>query len=493
MLEPELRIEIDRLWDKFWAGGLPNPVVAIDQMNLLLFLRRLEDLDAQRLARGKGRQDGYESIFSGEAEECRWSWWSNLPAQQMYDHVQQVVIPWMRRFGQERGGATSNLVRDASLVIPSAPLLSEAVATIDRLRISDRNVDVQGDIYEYMLLQLQTAGQLGQFRTPRHVIRAIVEMVDPKIGESVFDPACGTGGFLIGAHQHVLAAGTSPEFIQYDEAGTPEHLLGDRYSEKQWEVLRDPPLYGFDVDAQLVRIGTMNLILHGIGEPKVEYANPLGKAYSHAPRAHVVLANPPFAGSIDKSDVSEDFKTNSTKTELLFLELFIDLLIPGGRAGVIVPEGVLFGSQKAPTQLRKRLLENNLLHAVVSLPPGTFRPYTNSSCAALLFSKGGPTSEVWMFDVQADGYSLDDRREPVPDNDLPELLTRWPNRETGPRSFTVSASDIEDWGYDLSVSTYAPFDMPAVPYEEPQDAYSATTEAIDRLQRALLSIEGEQL
>jgi type I restriction enzyme M protein len=286
MLAVDLRKKLDNLWDKFWAGGLPNPLIAIDHINLLLFLRRLEDVDAQQAARAEGRDAKHVSIFEGDAKECRWSWWSNLPADQMYAHVQQQVIPWMRGLAKESDEATKNLVRDANLLIPSPALLAESVATIERLKIGDRNVDVQGDLYEYLLRHLQMAGQLGQFRTPRHIIRAIVELVDPKLGETVIDPACGTAGFLIAAHQHVLAAGTSPEFIKHDELGAPQQLLGDRYNDRQWQVLREPPLLGYDVDAQMARIGTMNLILHGIGHPKIQYANSLGKDFSHAGRAN---------------------------------------------------------------------------------------------------------------------------------------------------------------------------------------------------------------
>jgi len=493
MLAADLRRELDNLWTKFWAGGLPNPLIAIDQINLLLFLRRLQDVDAQQDARASGRKDEHTSIFAGKAEKCRWAWWSNLPADQMYAHVQQEVVPWMRGLAEGADEATKNLVRDANLLIPSPGLLAETVATIDRLKIGDRNVDVQGDLYEYLLRHLQMAGQLGQFRTPRHIIRAIVEMVDPKLGETVIDPACGTAGFLIAAHQHVLAAGTSSQFLKYDEFGTPEQLLGDLYNDKQWTVLRDPPLTGYDIDSQMARIATMNLILHGVSQPKIQYANALGKDFSHAERARVILANPPFAGSIDKDEISADFKTNTKKTELLFLELFLDLLEPGGRAGVIVPDSVLFSAQKAHVVLRKRLLEKNTLHAVISLPPGTFKPYTNSSCGVLLFQKGGSTQTIWMYYVRADGYSLDDKREPIGENDLPDLVTKWPKREESERSFNVSLEQIEEWDYDLSVETYAPFEMPALPYRERDSAQRAAAEAASALATRLkkLDLDGD--
>jgi type I restriction enzyme M protein len=492
VLSLELRGEIDALWNKLWAGGLPNPLVAIDQLNLLLFLRRLEQSDAQRQARSRERGEPFESIFAGDAESCRWSWWTNLPAAEMFVHVQQNVIPWMRSLGSDEDPATQNLVRDAALIVPSAGLLAEAVATIERLHITDRNVDTQGDIYEYMLVQLQTAGALGQFRTPRHIIRAIVEMVDPRIGERVLDPACGTGGFLIAAHQHVLAAGTSPELLSYDDFGAPEHLLGDLYSEQQWSVLRSPPLTGLDVDPQLVRIATMNLVFHGIESPAVLYRNALGKDLKHVPQADVILANPPFAGQIDKDAVSEEFKTSSKKTELLFLELFSELLVPGGRAGIVVPEGVLFNSQAAFVSLRERILRDNTLEAVVSLPAGAFRPYTGSSCAILVFQRGGSTGNVWMFDVRADGFSLDDKRSPVAENDLPDLLARWPDKEDSELSFTVTASEIAANDYDLSVDTYAPFELEPVDYGDPVELISKAEQELESAIAALEELKRHQ-
>jgi len=489
MLAADLRGEVDALWAKFWAGGLPNPLSAIDQLNLLLFLRRIEQIDTHNTARAKSRGETHASIFVGH-EDCRWSYWTHLaPAQKAFDHVQQVVMPWMRGLGAQDELATRNLVRDAALLIPTPNLLAEAIAGIERLRITDRNVDTQGDIYEYMLLQLQTAGALGQFRTPRHIIRAIVEMVDPKIGESVLDPACGTAGFLIAAHQHVLAAGTSSELLSYDEFGAPEHLLGDKYSEKQWEVLRKPPLRGIDVDPQLARIATMNLLLHGISSPDVRHLNALGTGLKHSRQVNVILANPPFAGTIDKEDVSDEFATNSKKTELLFVELFVDLLTAGGRAGVIVPEGVLFNSQKAYIKSRKRLLEENTLQAVVSLPAGAFRPYTGSSCAVLVLRQGGTTRDVWMYDVKADGYSLDDKRQPVVDNDLPDLLKAWPGRDTTDRSFTVSAKEVSDNGYDLSVDTYAPFELQPVDYGTPADLAAQAASELDAAKAALEELQ----
>lgn len=485
MLEAGLRAEVDALQAKFWSGGLPNPLTGIDQLNLLLFLRRVEQIDTQNVARSKGSESQYVSIFHG-AENCRWSHWTHIaPAQAMFDHVQRTVIPWMRKLGNSGDAATKNLVRDAALLIPTPNLLAEAVASIERLRITDRNVDTQGDIYEYMLQQLQTAGALGQFRTPRHLIRAIVAMVDPKLGESVIDPACGTGGFLIAAHQHVLAAGTSPELLTHDAMGAPEHLLGDKYSEAEWKVLRQPPLRGIDVDPQLTRIATMNLLLHGVLTPAITQSNALGVAFPHKRQANIILANPPFAGSIDPDDVSESFTTKSKKTELLFMELFLDILTLGGRAGAVVPEGVLFNSQRAFVNIRKRLLEENNLQAVVSLPAGAFRPYTGSSCAVLIFRQGGRTEDVWMYDVRADGFSLDDKRMPVPENDLPDLLRRWTSREESDRSFSVPASEIADNGYDMAVDTYAPFELEPVNYGDPAELAAQAARELDEAKFAL--------
>jgi type I restriction enzyme M protein len=459
MLDMELRRKVDALWDKFWAGGLANPLTAIDQINYLLFLQRLEAFDDLEARRARAQRVSYRSVFDGEtpdgepAATCRWSHWSHLPSEAMFEHLPRVVFPWLKTLGPENHAFTSYM-RDAAFLIPRPSLLTEAVNILDDLHITDRNSDVQGDVYEHMLGKLGIAGQIGQFRTPRHVIRAMVALIDPKVREVVLDPSCGTGGFLIAAYQHMIQAHTSAEFLGEDEDGTPHGLVGDLLNRGQWAWLRNGGLRGQDFDPSMVRIAAMNMVLHGISKPKVTHTDTLGRAFPHTPQADIVLANPPFAGTVDPADLSEDFRTRTRKTELLFLQLIEDVLLPGGRAAVIVPDGVLTSESRAYTAVRRRLLENNRLDAVISLPGGAFRPYAGVKTSVLLFTRGGSTDSVWMYDVRADGYTLDDRRMRTDENDLPDLIARWPGRETSDRSITVSADMISRAQFDLSMRRY---------------------------------------
>jgi type I restriction enzyme M protein len=427
MLTSHLKQKIDALWNKFWAGGLANPLLAIDQINYLLFLKQLEDAADLRQARARAQGEKAEDIFAG-AEDCRWSHWRNYAGEEMLAHVQNRVFPWLKE-RDARESALSPYMRDATFLIPKASLLVEAVRVIDDLEITDQNVDTQGDIFEYMLSKLNVAGQIGQFRTPRHVIRAITALANPQVGEQVLDPACGTGGFLIAAAQHIIARGTSADLISVDEQGTPQNLVGDRLGSEDWDWLRGKGLLGYDFDPSMARIAAMNLMLHGISRPNIHYADVLGPRFSHTPRAQVILANPPFSGSIDESDISEEFAVQTKKTELLFLQLFLDLLEDGGRAAVIVPEGVLMGSDAASKAARLRLLDDNTLNAVIALPHSTFKPYASVSTAILVFSRGGKTDRVWMYRVQADGFSQNAARTPMAENDLPDLVEQWGIRE----------------------------------------------------------------
>lgn len=478
MLDPDLRKQIDALWDKFWSGGLANPLMAIDQINYLIFLNRLEASDDLAARRAKSRGDRHKSVFAGN-EKCRWSYWSHLSAEQMHSHVQSSVFPWMKKLAPENHAFTS-FMRDATFLIAKPSLLVEAVAVLDNLKIADRNLDTLGDIYEYMLSKLGVAGQIGQFRTPRHLIRLLVALVDPKLGQTVIDPACGTAGFLIAADQHIKAAHTSPEFLSEDEEGALQGVRADKLSAKQRRALQNA-LIGFDFDPTMVRIAAMNMVLHGIEQPHVAYADALGKGFDHSPRAHVVLANPPFSGSIDVADISEDFAIETGKTELLFLELILDLMLPGGKAAVIVPDGVLFTRQRAYERIRERLVTKNQLEAVISFPTGVFRPYAGVKTSALVVTKGGSTNSVWMYDLRADGYSLDDKRVKVDGNDIPHLLEMWPERATSDRSFTVEVERLREQGYELTPSAYIERDGGEVAYLDPRpllDEIEAATEEV---------------
>jgi type I restriction enzyme M protein len=343
------------------------------------------------------------------------------------------------------------------------------------MHISEQNIDVQGDLYEYLLMQLTTAGKNGQFRTPRHIIRMIVKLVDPKVGDRICDPAAGTGGFLVNAYEHILESNTSPDVLEYDSEGKPHHLIGDKIADKKLlKFLKSQALTGYDFDATMTRIGAMNLMLHGIDNPNFRYMDALSKTFTEKAQYDIILANPPFKGSIDKSDINERFSVKTTKTELLFIELMYDLLVTGGRCGVIVPDGVLFGSSNAHVDLRKILVDKCKMEGVISMPSGVFKPYAGVSTAMLVFQKGGTTDNVWFYDMEADGFSLDDKRQKVTENDILDIIAKWKERNKSTISnrkskfFIVPADEIRSNKYDLSISRYKQIVHKEIEYEKPE-------------------------
>lgn len=486
LTNPTLKSKVDALWLKFFAGGIANPLTAIEQMSYLIFLKRLEDKDNERKRNSERRKLDFQSVFSKstgelskkEVEKCRWSYWSQLPGEEMLSFVRDVVFKFLRSLGSETSSFTQYM-QDAVFIIPKASLLQESVKIIDDMHISEQNADVQGDLYEYLLKYLTTSGRNGQFRTPRHIIRMIVKLVGPKIGERICDPAAGTAGFLTNAYEHILEENTSKEILEYDEEGQPHHIVGDKITDKKlMEFLKSKAITGYDFDTTMTRIGAMNLMLHGIDNPNFKYNDTLTKSFTEHDMYDVILANPPFKGSIDKSDINERFKVKTTKTELLFLELMHDMLVIGGRCGVIVPDGVLFGSSNAHKEVRKMLTEKCKLEGVISMPSGVFKPYAGVSTAVLIFQKGGTTDKVWFYDMQADGYSLDDKRDKIKDNDIPDILSSWvrretkdARRETGKRtskSFFVPIDEIKENNYDLSINRYKETVYEEVKYDEPK-------------------------
>jgi type I restriction enzyme M protein len=373
-------------------------------------------------------------------------------------------------------------MKDAVFIVPKASLLVEAVGLLDELYAEierDRQAgqtfhDTQGDLYEVLLSEIATAGKNGQFRTPRHIIQMMVVLVDPKLGEEVCDPASGTGGFLLGAWQHLLETHSTPA-SRWTDADGFSHGLGDMLTdERQWAALRRRTFFGYDFDTTMVRIGLMNLLLHGIDHPNLRYTDTLAKRFDETDRYDVVLANPPFKGSIDKGDISERLTLATTKTELLFVERILDLLRLGGRAGVIVPDGVLFGSSNAHRALRERLLADAELQGIVSMPAGVFKPYAGVSTAVLLFVKGGTTEHVWFYDMTADGYTLDDKRDKTGGSDIPDVIRRWrerdPRRDTDrtAKAFFVPRSEIVENKYDLSINRYKQVTHAVVEHESPR-------------------------
>src|SRR5436190_4284892 len=427
LTDTTLRSAVEALWDKLWSGGLANPLDAIEQLSFLLFLKRLDEReqDAERAAKLRGKK--FKPIFP--RADLRWSQWTQLPADKALKHVKEAVFPFIKTLGGA-GGSFAAQMENAEFKINKPSLLIEACKAIDAMQISAQNQDVQGDLYEYLLGKLNTAGQNGQFRTPRHIIRMMVQMRDPRPGERICDPAAGTCGFLVNAWQHLLETHTDPRDITYDDEGYPHGLTGSKLTKEEYEFGQTKALTGFDSDSgmTMLRIGSMNLMLHGITAPNFRYTDTLSKAFTEERAYDVVLANPPFKGAIDASDVNPTLPTKCKKTEILFLHLFLRLLENGGRAAVIVPDGVMFGSSNAHVDIRKKLIEENSLDGVVSMPSGVFRPYAGVSTAVLLFTKGGTTDKIWFYDMEHDGFSLDDKRQRVAGNDIPDILDCWKHR-----------------------------------------------------------------
>ncbi|MBM3181392.1 MAG: SAM-dependent DNA methyltransferase [Chloroflexi bacterium] len=427
LTDPKLRSQVDALWDKFWTGGLANPLDAIEQFSYLLFLKRLDDREnaAERQAKRKGT--AYQPQVK---KEMRWSVWKQMKAEEMLRHLKSVVFPQLASLAKDES-SFGEYMRGAECKINKPSLLVEAVNLIDQMEISQQNQDVQGDLYEYLLGHLSIAGRNGQFRTPRHIIRMMVHMLDPKPKERIGDLAAGTGGFLINAHQHILEKATAQNILEFDEDGIAHHLIGDLLKDDERKFMSSKKyLRGFDNDSgmTMLRIGSMNLMLHGIQEPQFFYMDTLSKGYEEAGEYDVILMNPPFKGAVDKGDVHPDLPSDTTKSELLFLHLILRALDMGGRAAVIVPDGVLFGSSRAHVELRKRIIEENRLDGVVSMPSGVFKPYAGVSTAVLFFTRGAQTKNIWFYDMAHDGFSLDDKRTAVSENDIPDVVGCWKNR-----------------------------------------------------------------
>ena len=352
-------------------------------------------------------------------------------------------------------------------MIPKPSLLQEAVSILDGLEIAPQNYDTLGDLYEYLLSELNTAGKAGQFRTPRHIIRMMVELVEPKIGDKICDPACGTAGFLVNAYQYILKTNTSKEMIQFDDEGAPHNLVGDKITDKKhWDLLRKETFFGFDFDQTMARIAAMNMTLHGIEKPNIIRFDTLSKAFNQKSDYDVILANPPFTGSIDLGDIHDNLKLQSTKTELLFVELFYNLLQIGGRAAVIVPNGVLFGSSNAHKKVRQLLLEQCQLEAVISMPSGVFKPYSGVGTAVLVFIKGNKSDSVWFYEMKNDGFSLDDKRTFIDGKgDIPNIIEKFKTKAISDKSIVVPFDKIKANDYNLSISQYKELKHEEIKYE----------------------------
>ncbi len=473
MLDAKLKSKVNQLWDKFWSGGISNPLQAIEQMSYLIFMKRLEDQDVSREQNAKLSGKTFTSIFN-KNEDCKWSVWTEYPADRILEHVRDKVFPFLRKLNGGDESLYARYMKDATFSIPTPSLLIEAVKIINEMHIKEQNRDTQGDLYEYLLSELKTAGKNGQFRTPRHIIKMMVKMTNPKYGDHICDPACGTAGFLVSVYEHILRENTSKDLIKKDEEGNEYNFKGDKLNTNQWRILREDSLFGYDFDQTMVRISLMNLMMHGITDPRIEQKSTLSKRYDESNCYDVILANPPFTGSIDESEIGENFRNKTKKTELLFLELMFNLLVNGGRCAVIVPDGVLIGNSKAHKNIKKLLLEKCRLDAIIKMPSGVFKPYSGISTAVLIFTKGEPTKEVWFYDMENDGFSLDDKRTKIGKNDIPDILERFNNRhkennkDRKKKHFFVSVEEIKENNYDLSITKYKEIEYEEVKYDKPE-------------------------
>jgi len=469
MITGELKSKVDRIWDTMWSGGISNPLSVIEQLTYLLFIKRLDELHTLRESKaartGKPIED---PVFSPRQDHLRWSRFKETAPETMFETVRDGVFPFIKTLGKNGGSAEegdstySHHMKDALFMMPTARVLASVVDQLDGIDMSD--TDTKGDLYEYMLGKIASAGQNGQFRTPRHIIRLMVDMTAPTPKDVICDPACGTAGFLIAASEYLR---THYSNLIYKDAAARRKFNGGTF-------------HGYDFDSTMLRIGSMNMLLHGVENPDIRYRDSLAEsAEDDAERFTLILANPPFAGSLDYESTAKDLQqiVKTKKTELLFLALFLRLLQPGGRGAVIVPDGVLFGSSNAHQALRRILVEDQKLDAVISLPSGVFKPYAGVSTAILFFTKtnSGGTGEVWFYDMQSDGFSLDDKRTPQPGrSDLPDILTRWQNRQAEKkrqrtdRSFLVPKAEIAGNDYDLSINRYKEVEYEAVKHDPPQ-------------------------
>ena len=480
MINGELRNQVDKLWTEFWTGGIANPLMVIEQISFLMFARLLDIRETREEKKAKRTKKSFRCIFDDHEQELRWHQFKNkTPAEEMLRLVRDKVFPHFKSVAID-GAMFGEYMKDAQLMIQKPSLLVSAVSMIDKLPLTEG--DTKGDLYEYLLSKLTTAGINGQFRTPRHIICKMVEIMDPRPTETIGDPACGTAGFLVSAMEYLLETYTSPEAVITNVDGSKTYT-GDKLMPYR-EHIQNNMFNGFDFDITMLRIASMNLLLHGIDAPDIHYQDTLStgfpERFSEFANDHfdVIMANPPFKGSLDYEDVHPSLlsRVKTKKTELLFVTLILRMLKMGGRSATVVPDGVLFGSSKAHVALRKMLVDDNQLEAVISLPSGVFKPYAGVSTAIIVFTKSGKTENVFYYDVQADGFSLDDRREPTPDkNDLPDLIKRWkkrdPKKDTDrtDKAFFVPVKEIRDNKYDLSINRYKEIVYQEEEYDPPKE------------------------
>ena len=495
MITGELKNKIDSIWDSFAAGGLVNPLEVIEQITYLMFIRDLDDSDNLKAKESAMLGLPYESIFSGEVQvgerkidgnQLKWSVFRDFPAGRMYSIVQEWVFPFIKTLHSDKNSAYSKYMDDAIFKLPTPLLLDKVVTGLDEvydMMNSMQASDVRGDVYEYLLSKIAQSGRNGQFRTPRHIIKMMVELMAPKADDVICDPACGTSGFLVAAGDYLKE--NLKEEIFFDKV-KKDHYMNHMF-------------YGYDMDRTMLRIGAMNMMTHGVDSPFIEYRDSLSDQNPDKAKYSLILANPPFKGSLDYDTVSADFlKTCKTKkTELLFLALFLRMLKVGGRCACIVPDGVLFGSSTAHKAIRKAIIEENKLDAIISMPSGVFKPYAGVSTAVMIFTKTGHggTDNVWFYDMKADGFSLDDKRSKVEENDIPDIIARFKNldaekdRERTEQSFFVPKQEIVDNDYDLSINKYKKVEYVPVEYPPTSEIMAELKELENQIKTEMDKLE----
>ena len=461
MITGELRSKVDKIWETFWTGGITNPLEVIEQFTYLLFIKGLDDKEIIKENDALLLGIDFDRTFPEDKQNLRWSKFKNFEAETMYDVVANEVFPFIKNLHTNKDSAYAKYMGDAIFKIPTPLMLSKIIDGIDNIDM-DENKDTKGDLYEYLLSKVATAGTNGQFRTPRHIIDMIARLMKPTPQDVIVDPAAGSAGFLVSSQASLRENHADLFLVQ----GLKEHFNNNMF-------------YGFDMDRTMLRIGAMNMMLHGVDNPNIEYKDSLSEANTDKDKFSLVLANPPFKGSLDYEQVSADLLkiTKTKKTELLFLALFLRILKTGGRCASIVPDGVLFGSTGGHKSIRKEIVENHKLEAIISMPSGVFKPYAGVSTAIMIFTKTGTggTDKVWFYDMKADGYSLDDKRNPIEDNDINDIVERFSNldkevdRKRTEQSFFVPVEEIRDNGYDLSINKYKEIEYEEVKYDSPQE------------------------
>lgn len=482
MLTGEIRNKVDKLWESFWTGGIANPLTVIEQISYLLFIKRLDDIHSlKELQANRTNKPIKDPVFAEDEQHLRWSKFKHLEASEMFKLFQDEVFPFIKNLATSAQTTFANAMADAIFIIPKPSLLTQAVELINDIPMKDR--DTKGDVYEYMLGKISSAGQNGQFRTPRHIIKMMVALMQPKIKDSICDPACGTAGFLVAAGEYLR----EHQEVEYYSSDNRSHVNGRLFN-------------GFDFDSTMLRIGSMNMMMHGVENPNIKYQDSLSDINKEAEQYTLVLANPPFKGSLAYDEVSKDLLgvVKTKKTELLFLALMLRLLKSGGRCAVIIPDGVLFGSSKAHLGIRKEIIDNHRLEAIISMPSGVFKPYAGVTTGIMIFTKTGTggTDNVWFYDMTADGYSLDDKRTKIDADDIPDILNRWKNlaaeadRKRTDKSFMVPVEEIRKEKYDLSINRYKEIVYDEVKYDPPKQILAEIMKMEEDIQKGLKELDG---